>query len=296
MTVVWHHHAAAASSHKPPVKGIVFWFLIALVVLGIVSCLGFFSFSGWRHASAALWFARLPLPVARLHGRIGWYSDVAKLARGIAVSAEREEPIEQDYLDALDLVSRRLEIARLASKFDVDVSDDDVIAATTDDVDLQTFLAGAAWDMDDYRSLVIRPFVVSQKLDVALDADRSYQDASLASMAALQEKLALGIAFEDIAQQYSEDESAKTKGNLGYLLSSEVDPGLASVFALSTGETSDILEAAGAFWIIRVEDIVHEEDGDRYLLRGIAVNKQTVSAVVDDMLATDPPTLFVHTP
>lgn len=295
MTVVWHHHATAAASSRPPVKAIVWWLVLAVAVLGILGCLGYFSFAGWRSPSASAWFAHVPLPVARSHGRLGWYSDVAKLARGFAASEEREALEPSDFTQALDVVSRRLHIARLARQFDVSASDQEIDAELVDDADLQAFLALARWSMDDYRELVLRPFVVSQKLETALDTDREYQQSALETIAGIEAKLALGIAFEDVAQQYSEDESAQAKGNLGYLLASEVDPGLAPVFTLAVGETSGVLEAASAFWIIRVEDVVREADGDRLLLRGIAVNKQTVGAVVDDLVSSDPPTLFVRT-
>ncbi|MCR4312495.1 MAG: peptidylprolyl isomerase [Candidatus Uhrbacteria bacterium] len=281
MTVVWHQHHTAGASSRPAIRGIASWFIIALFALSAIIGVGYYSYSGWKNPSASPWFARLPLPIAQLGIHVAWYSDVAKLAAGFAASEDRIEPTADDFSGALDLIMRRLVIAQLANTFDIRVTDEEVAAELVDDESLQAFLAQTGWDIDDYESLVLEPFVLSQKVEVALMGDSSYQGGAREAMQALQVKLDLGIAFEDVAQQYSEDTSAQSRGNLGYVLPSEVDEGFAPAFLLNVGDTSSVFETVDAFWIVRVEDIARETAGDRYLLRGIAVKKQSIGTIVD---------------
>lgn len=284
MTVVWHQHPAAGSSARPSIRSLSLWFALALAGLIIVFGIGYFVLSGWSNPSASGWYARVPLPVAQLRGRVAWYGEVVKLARGFAASDVRDLVTPEDLTAALDLAARRLLIARLASDYDLSVSDDELKAELEVDDELETFLVQANWSLDDYSELVLEPFILSQKVEDVLMADREYQGGALEEIVALRAKLDLGIAFEDVAQQYSQDSSAQSKGNLGYVLQSEVDVGFAPVFQLATNDVSEILETVDAFWIVRVEDSLEDVDGQRLLLRGIAVKKQGIGEIVDRLV------------
>ena len=294
MTVVWHQHPAAAASARPPLRNLPFVFAFALLGLLLLGAVGYFYVAGWEHPSASHWYAKAPLPVAQLGARTAWYSDLSALANGFAASEGHQELTEDDFDHALDLVNRRLLIARLADEYDVEVTQDEVNVELVEDDALHEFLAEAKWDLDAYREYVLEPFVLSQRVEEQLMMDRKYQAGALEDIAALQAKLELGIAFEDVAQQYSEDSSAQAKGSLGYVLPSEVDAGLASAFALEIGGVSEVLEASDAFWIVRVEDIANEVDGDRYFLRGIAVKKQGIAEIVDQLIEEHDMVVFVR--
>lgn len=294
MTVVWHQHPAAAASTRPPLRNLPLFFSLAVLGLALLASVGYFYLSGWQSTAAARWYSRAPLPVAQLGARTAWYNDLVALARGFAASEDRQDLLESDFDRALELVTRRLLIARLADEYNVTVTDDEVNAELVEDESLTAFLGEAGWDLDQYREYVLEPFVLSQRVEGELMMDRDYQGSALDGIAALQAKLDLGIAFEDVAQQYSEDSSAQAKGSLGYVLPSEVDEGLASAFALEINEVSPVLEGADAFWIVRVEDIANEADGDRYFLRGIAIKKQGIAEIVDELINEHDMIVFVR--
>ncbi len=294
MTVVWHEHPAAAATTRPPIRGMALCVLASLMLLTLAGALVYFSWTGWRTPALGERLRAVPIPVARLGTEIAWYGDVYLLACGLAVERGRDAPIAEDYDDALALGVRRLFVARLARELDVDVTDAEIEAEFVEDDALLSFLASAGWDLGDYKRLLLAPFVVEQQTELALYEEDDYQEGVRDDLQSILDKLEIGIAFEDVAAQYSEDESALAKGSLGYVLLSEVDEGFAPAFALAVGETSGVLETADALWIVRLEDIARDaENGDRYFLRGIAVKKRSLADVVDEIMKTKNAAVFV---
>ncbi|MDX9720643.1 MAG: peptidylprolyl isomerase [Myxococcota bacterium] len=62
-----------------------------------------------------------------------------------------------------------------------------------------------------------------------------------------------GLAFEDVAEQFSAGMSAKRRGQLGSFTRSDLSAEFGPVFELEVGELSDIIETEKGFHILRVD-------------------------------------------
>jgi hypothetical protein len=292
MTVIRHYRHIKLPSEVRPIRGVVLSFFAAIGLFVLVFGVGGFYVSGWDSWWPKPLHKVTPLPVAAIDGRILWYPTVAGLAGGVAASNDRTTPTEDDYNEALNLGIRRLRIDELADELDVEVAQADVDSEYVEDKDLTLFLETAGWSTDEYKRLLLRPFVISRETEEAVLAVDKYQTQSKLDLADVQEKLTRGIAFEDVAAQYSQDPSALSKGSLGYVLPEEVDPAFAPAFVLAAGDVTPVIETSTAYWILKVEAIAPE--GDRYFLRGIAVQKDSLSDIVDKLMEVASPWIFVR--
>ena len=68
-----------------------------------------------------------------------------------------------------------------------------------------------------------------------------------------------GKDFAQLAKQYSDDPSAAKGGDLGWTTQGQLPPQLAGVFNLTKGAVSDVIESAGRFQIVKIEDSREEK-------------------------------------
>lgn len=297
MTVVWHHEHRVHERHVAPERSrILFWIAGAALVLSIVVGGGWFFWKGWRSGSLPHGIERiLFVPIGYEDGHVLWFPGVARLARGIAAADNRATISEPDYAQAIDAMVRRYALEDIAAEQGVNVSSEDVSSAVEWTEDIQAFKVLAGWSDGEYLNYIQRSFVLSTAVQDAILADEEYQAKAQERMADLQSKLALGIAFEDVAKEYSEDPgTAQIKGSFGYVLPSEVDAAFAPVFSLPSMTVSDVITTTDAYWILRTEESVTDESGTRYLLRGIAVKKGTLADILDDRTSVITPWLWVR--
>jgi len=87
-----------------------------------------------------------------------------------------------------------------------------------------------------------------------------------------QSELKNGAVFSAVAKKYSEGESAKNGGELGWFTADQMLPEIAvAAFAMKKGEQSDVLESSLGFHIIQVDDRKTEEGVDKIRVRQILV-------------------------
>lgn len=297
MTVVWHHeHHRHARYVAPECQHILRLLMSALFLCVFLFGGGWFAWGGWREGKlpppVESW---LYVPIGLADAHLIWYPDVACIARGIAAANDRTAITEADDVQAIDVVIRRHVLRDLAKELDVSVSDEDVSASVTWTDDVCAFQALATWSDREYVKYVAEDLALSNAVESALLQKGSYQSFSQERIKAIQEKLALGIPFADLAKEYSEDPTtAQTKGSFGYVLPSEVDPAFASVFSLPPLTVSDVIVTDDVFWLLQTEDSVVDEDGTRTLLRGIAVKKTGLVGVLDSLVKNIDPLLWVR--
>ncbi len=288
MTVIWHHEHRVHERYVAPERSrVVSAIVLAVLVLSVALAGGWFFWKGWRSGVFPAVVERtLYVPIGYADGHVLWFPGVARLARGIAAADGRSAVSEADYAQALDALVRRNALEDLAKAERVTVSNTTVAAAVTWTDDIRAFESLAGWSDSEYVQSIERSFVLSNAVEDAILTDESLQAKAHERMADIQSKLALGILFEDVAKEYSEDPAtAQIKGSFGYVLPSEVDAAFAPVFDLPRNTASEVLTGTDAYWILRVEDAVPDEHGTRYLLRGIAVKKATLASVLDDRTA-----------
>lgn len=297
MTVVWHHEHHVHERHVAPDRfRIVWWVLGAVLVLSGVTGGGWFFWKGWRSGVLPAVVERtLYIPIGFEDGHVLWFPSIARLARGIAAADNRSEVSEADYAQAIDTMVRRHALEDIAAEEHVNVSNADVSAAVEWTDDIRSFEALAGWSDGEYLDYIQRSFALSTAVQGAVIADEAYQAKAHDRMTELQAKLALGIAFEDVAKEYSEDPTtAQIKGSFGYVLPSEVDAAFLPVFSLEPNTVSDVIPTTDAYWILRTEDSVTDDSGTRYLLRGIAVKKGTLADILDERTSVITPRLWVR--
>lgn len=297
MSVVWHHEQHAHERKTFPKRGpIVRWILGACVILGVVVSAGWFAFGGWRSGHIPVAIERVAwVPIGRASGGLLWYRHVARTARGIAAADGRDNVTEADFVQAVDACARRIALEALADELSVSISRDAVTESVEWTDDVRAFLTLATWNEQEYLEYVQRSFVLSHATEEATRASSEYHDATARAMDVILERLAAGIAFADVAYEYSEDPgTAQVRGSFGYVLPGEIDPVFDPVFALPIGEMSDVIIADDAFWIVQVEDRIVDGSGERTLLRGIAVKKKTLADILDDQVAQSPSSLWVR--
>lgn len=224
----------------------------------------------------------LPVPGVFACGRLTSSLSLWTLVRGV------EATNGEDDVDALrsaeDIAARDLCLERLARDLDVRVTDDDVRTLQMSG-DAQTeFMAKAHWSSSDYDRFVVRPLALAQKLEGAVYASDESQTSARERLQLLVDKLDLGIAFADVAQQYSEDASRQSAGSLGYVHSADLDAAFAPAFSLGIGERTAILDVGAMLWIVRLDDVLTTDGDTVYKLRGIAVRKNGVDDAVAELL------------
>lgn len=297
MTVVWHHEHKLHERHVAPNRLPMFWLIVfAVFILFSAGVSGWFFWGGWRGGVLPVFAERmLFVPVGYVDGRILWYPSIARLAHGIAASDGRSDVVERDYLQSVDAIVRNNALETIAKNENVMVSDSDISADIQWTDDIRSFESLAGWSDDEYFTFVGKPFTLSKAVEDSVLRNEEYHFETRARMRKVLSKLELGIAFEDIANEYSEDPvTAQAKGSFGYVLPAEVDAAFVDVFLLPPNVNSSVIITNDFYWIFRIEDSVTDESGTRTLLRGIAIKKEMLVRILDKKVSEIIPLLWVR--
>lgn len=131
------------------------------------------------------------------------------------------------------------------------------------------------WDISDFEENIVKPDLYKEKL--AENIVKNDQDIAAAKekISKALEELKKGTNFEVVVGKYSEGESAKNRGDLGWFSADQMLPEIASVaFSLKKGEQSEIVESSIGFHIIIIDDKRTEDDVDKVKLRQIFVRSK----------------------
>ncbi len=138
------------------------------------------------------------------------------------------------------------------------------------------------WTIADFEDNIVKPDMYKEKLFTDIqDKDSARTEAKNKINLALNE-LNAKKDFATVAQKYSEGESAKSQGELGWFDKSEMLPEIAlSIFNLKKGERSGIIESSLGFHIIMVEDRKVENGTEMLQLKQIFVRANNFSDWLD---------------
>lgn len=153
------------------------------------------------------------------------------------------------------------------------------------------------WDIATFKQKVIRPYLLSLKLQEKISADESLNvDAKKLAEAVLARVKDGTESFEDIAKQFSQDEAtAANGGDLGFFGPGEmVEPFEQAVAALAVGEVSGIVQTPYGFHIIKlVEKTAGADNTPTYKASHILIRTKTVESYVDDQLGKEKVWIFM---
>ncbi len=128
------------------------------------------------------------------------------------------------------------------------------------------------WSVDDFIEKLVKPDLYRKELEKKMRETEVDFVAAKEKIKKAQAELADKKDFAEVAKKYSEVESAKNGGDLGWFSANQMIPQITiSVFPLKKGEISDIIESPLGFHIVQVEDRKTEDGIDKVKVRQILV-------------------------
>ena len=189
----------------------------------------------------------LPLPAAFVMDETVWLRDVTQLA-WFAQQSQQEDPYER----ALEAAIRRAYVSALAKEAGV-VVDESLVDAVLEEKGQVWESLG--WSPSQYRRYVVEPLVLQQQLEDVLYGT-AYQAQAYEQAQRLQAQYEdIGIAFDDLAYQFSEGASAYDNGWIGFYTQEDLPEGYEAVWEKEVDDTV-IVELDWEFVVLRVYDEV----------------------------------------
>ncbi len=219
------------------------------------------------------------------------YSTILELAR--AAEAFGQAQGEEAFDEGLKSGVHRLYIEQLANELGVITNREAIAHYEVNEELIASGLSQAGWTVDDYRQFVVAPLLLSQGVEQAVALGDAGQEAAKNTLEEIMKKIDDGMPFRDVAEYFSEDISAKNKGDLGLMKVSEVPHWLRPALTLQISEHSEILSGPEAYWV--VELLSREKiNGEEYVrFRGIAVKKLTLGEIIATRRQANPPLVLV---
>jgi len=133
------------------------------------------------------------------------------------------------------------------------------------------------WTMADFEEKMVKPDLYMEKLYREMKkTDDSYAKAK-EKISKAQEDLKKGSDFESVVARYSEGNSAKNRGDLGWYDTTEMLPEISPVvFNMEKSAVSEIIESPLGYHIIKLEDKKNEDGADKVKLKQIFVRTKTL--------------------
>ena len=111
------------------------------------------------------------------------------------------------------------------------------------------------WNLEKFKERIVRPDLERSKLAEKVLAEEKYFEKTWEKIKLAEEKIKENQNFGDIAKEFSEGESAKTSGDLGWFSEEQMLPEISTViFTMKKGEVSEIIQSQLGLHIVKVED------------------------------------------
>jgi len=306
----------SVESARATVTGKPRWrFAVASILLGgvfLVFGIGIYRYD-WDNSATRIVSRIIPYPAAIVDGHVVRYSDFRENVRllksfyddqktsNVSTSVlPTEEEIKKRVLDRLvkDTLAERL-----AARYGIAVTSDDVEKAYGSMILDQSFLDGSASEKaraeakaertlkklyglssPQFKSRILYPFLVRRELVKAIREDKELNTEKLKKAEEALAAVRDGMDFTEAVMRYSEDpNAANTGGDRGMLgrglLPKEVEE---VAFEMETGEVSDVIKSALGYHVIKVTDVKKKRGG---AVVGVALQEILVRPIsLDDYL------------
>lgn len=257
------------------VLGAVIILVLAVVVFGV----GIYRF-GWSGDVVTKITRVAPYPAAFVNWHPIRFSDYAddmvtlqnfynSQGEALGVGVPDETELKKGVMDRL--INNELSF-QLAVRYNIKVSADDLeneiqkIIAQDESKEKveETLKQQYGWGIEEFKEKVLKPFLVQQKLQEAISKDETLnQEAKKKAEEVLAEVKKGEKSFEDLAKEYSEDDTATDGGDLGYFGKGTMVPEFENAaFALKVGETSDLILTEYGYHIIKIEEQIKDDAGE----------------------------------
>ncbi|HLN18778.1 MAG TPA: peptidylprolyl isomerase [Patescibacteria group bacterium] len=128
------------------------------------------------------------------------------------------------------------------------------------------------WNIDDFEKNIVKPDIYAKKLyeNIRLE-DQDYVKAQ-AKIKQAKSELENSKNFDSIVAKYSEGDSVKDRGDLGWYSINDMLPEIAQAITnLEKGKNSDIIESSIGYHIVRIEEKKTENDVEKFHIRQIFI-------------------------
>lgn len=117
------------------------------------------------------------------------------------------------------------------------------------------------WDIEKFKQKIVKPEMYKEKLIESFIAENTNFENAKNKIEDIANQLSQKANFEDLAKKYSDGESAKNGGDMGWFENEQMLPQISqAALQLKKGEISTIIQSSLGFHIIRVDD-KKTEDG-----------------------------------
>ncbi len=237
------------------------------------------------------------IPAARVINESVSYREVVEIAHGLEGFAPAT-PRREMFDTALAVSVYRAYVKSLAQELDIAVTRQEIVAYPIDWSMTEPGFRVAHWQERDYRKYVIKPLLLAQKTTIALGTNEVYQFEALETMASLRKKVIQGMPFAEVAASFSQNSSAAQRGDLGVMSVGTLPVWLRPSLVLTDsapGTMSEVLWAPEALWTVTLIEFFSSEVREQATihLRGLAVKKNTLSAVIREQMSAKPAWVFV---
>ncbi len=301
------------STKKSSIKhrGAIIGSVVAVVLLGALITTAVMVYSGGGSNSVTRMVERIvPMPAAV----VGWthiipVSDVRRNVEatrsfyenqdfasiGVRVDFTTEDGQKKLKLWEQTLLDKLIEdevVYILAKRAGIEITDAQVHARVKQELDrygkgriVQKNIRRLwGFTLRDFEERVVKPQLYREALEKY--AQKQYNTQPLRQKA-LEAHTALsdGMDFSAAVQKYSDSAALDASGNAGWFAYDDLLPEIAEVaMQLKIGESSNVIEAANGFHIIKVEDRRSGPSGDQVLLRHIIILKPTFAEWLDEQM------------
>lgn len=134
------------------------------------------------------------------------------------------------------------------------------------------------WNISDFEEKIVKPDMHKAQLQTNLQENDKEMSSAKNKIDEAKKELDNKTDFSEVAKKFSDGESAKNGGDLGWLSSDQMIPEIAvAAILLNKGERSDIIESTLGFHIIRLDDNKNEDGVDKVKLSQIFVRSKNFS-------------------
>jgi len=141
------------------------------------------------------------------------------------------------------------------------------------------------WTLDDFKTKVVMPGMHREALaENVKDELLSQQKNAKTKIEKAQKEIAEGKDFSEIAKLYSEGESAKNGGEIGWVKKAQLVPQLGEAVFSSKFDEKEVIQSDLGFHLVDVEDVKKEDGEDVLRVRQIFVKTPTFANWLADQM------------
>lgn len=302
--------SAKRTAGVPPSRTRRIGMMVLLVVVILFAVSGAFSLGVYRFGLQGRWVDQvlrvLPLPAVTTNGTVitmhSYIGDLATLryyfANNPAATADGstkpdDQELKKIILNRLvyDTILRQAvderKIVVSAADLDGQLKSIAQQSGKTDLTDVLQKLYGMT--PDQFKQKILLPYLWFQKYDTAVGADESLNASVKTKAEQVLAEVKKGDApFEDLAKSNSEDTTATSGGDLGFISKGQmVQPFEDAAFAMKVGEVSDLVKTEFGYHIIKVVEKKTDKDaGEQVHVKHILLKTKNADDLLQERMAS----------